>query len=322
MKNINKEDVPVVGGILYNAFVKNKVDFEDFSTMFSDPFEAEMADAIQAVKDRRRPTDVLGKQKKVTIDLYGKFDSLQEALRLLGELVKWNEASLNTLYDDYHFKEARKAIHAKNAEGVVEQCEIIIDKVSEDAVAFDGVGFDSAKIAVFVALVNDIDGLNKEQIALMNERQYVKADEDILFANMYSYTDKVASVGKAMYTYRDKHKCDDFTICRILGKINHGRKKKVSEGESEVEVAVYDVMIGKVVDKMTDEPLGNAVVRILGTDIMTDTDSDGEFYIDEIPAGVYSVSFSRKGYVGMEQHNVVIGTEVMVELLVEMVLEE
>jgi Carboxypeptidase regulatory-like domain len=321
MKNINKEDVPVVGGILYNAFVKNKVDFEDFSTMFSDPFEAEMAASIQAVKDRRRPTDVLGKQKKVTIDLYNTLDRLQEALRLLGELVKWNEASLHTLYNDYHIKEARKAIHAKNAEGVVEQCEIIIDKISEDAVALDSVGFDSGKIAVFVAMVNDIDLLNKEQIALMNERQYVKSDEDILFASMYSYIDKVASVGRAMYTYRDKHKCDDFTICRILGKINHGRKKKVSEGESEVEVEVYDVMIGKVVDKLTDEPLENAVVRILGTDIMTDTDGDGEFYIDEIPAGVYSVSFSKKGYVGMEQHNVEIGTATMVELGVEMVGE-
>jgi Carboxypeptidase regulatory-like domain len=321
MKKINKEDIPVIGGILYNAFVKNKLDFENFSSMFSNPFESEMAAAIQAVKDRRRPTDVLGKQKKVTIDLYNTLDELQEALRLLGELVKWNEASLNTNYADYHFKEARKAIHAKNAERVLEHCEIIIDKVAEDAVALDAVGYDSTKVAEFVAMVSEVDVLNKEQVAKMNERQYVKADEDILFANMYAYIDKVASVGKAMYTYRDKHKHDDFAISRILGKINHGRKKKVSEDESEVEIAVYDVMIGKVVDKLTDEPLENAVVRILGTETMTDTDSDGEFYIDEIPAGVYSVSFSKKSYGVMEQHNVEIGTSSMVDLRVEMVEE-
>jgi Carboxypeptidase regulatory-like domain len=322
MKNIKKEDVPVVGGILYNAFAKNKVEFENFSTMFSDPFEAEMAAAIQAVKDRRRPADVLGKQKKVTINLHKNIDVIQEALRLLGELVKWNEASLTTNYDDYHIKEARSAVHSSNVEGVLEHCEIIIDKITEDAVALDAVGFDSTRAAEFVALVGETDYLNKEQIVLINERQYVKADEDILFASMYSYIDKVSGVGKAMYTYKDKYKYDDFAVSRILGKINHGRKKKVSEGESEVEVAVYDVMIGKVVDKLTDEPLENAVVRISGTDIMTDTDSDGEFYIDEIPAGVYSVSFSKKGYGVMEQHNVEIGTSSMVDLRVEMVEEE
>jgi Carboxypeptidase regulatory-like domain len=321
MQNLNKEDIPVVGGILYNAFVKNKVEFENFSSMFSNPFEAEMAAAIQAVKDRRRPTDVLGKQKKVTIDLYNKIDELQEALRLLGELVKWNEASLTTNYDDYHIKEARRAAHTNNAERVLEHCEIIIDKITEDAVALDAVGYDTSRVNEFVAMVGVVDDLNKEQVAKMNERQYVKAEEDILFATMFSYIDKVSSIGKAMFTYKDKHKYDDFAVSRILGKINHGRKKKVSEGESEVEVAVYDVMIGRVVDKLTDSPLENAVVRILGTEIMTDTDSDGELYIDEIPAGVYSVSFSKKGYVVMEQHNVEIGTSEMVDLRVEMIEE-
>jgi hypothetical protein len=116
MQNLNKEDVPVVGGILYNAYVKNKVEFENFSSMFSDPFEAEMAAAIQAVKDRRRPTDVLGKQKRVTIELYNKIAELQEALRLLGELVKWNESNFKTNYEDYHIKEAGKAARKNNAE--------------------------------------------------------------------------------------------------------------------------------------------------------------------------------------------------------------
>jgi Carboxypeptidase regulatory-like domain len=322
MNNINKEDVPVVGGILYNAFVKNKLEFENFSSMFSDPFEAEMAAAIQAVKDRRRPADVVGKQKKVTIDLYNKIDELQEALRLLGELVKWNEASLHTNYEDYHIKEARKAAHSNNAERVLEHCEIVVDKLTEDAVALDAVGYDTAKVNEFVAMVSVVDDLNKDQVAKMNERQYVKAEEDILFSNMFLYIDKVSSVGKAMFTYKDKHKYDDFAVSRILGKINHGRKKQAEEESGEETSPIYDVMIGRVTDKLTDSPLENAVVRISGTEIMTDTDSDGEFYIDEIPSGVYSVSFSKKGYVVMEQHNVEIGTSEMVDLRVEMVEED
>ena len=105
--------------------------------------------------------------------------------------------------------------------------------------------------------------------------------------------------------------------------MNHGRKKQVAEDGSETETAaIYDVLIGRVRNKINDEVLDDVVVRIEGTSIMADTDEDGEFYIDEIPAGVYTISFAKKGFVKAEQHNVEIGTETMVELLIELVEDE
>jgi hypothetical protein len=70
---------------------------------------------------------------------------------------------------------------------------------------------------------------------------------------------------------------------------------------------------------MTDVPIEGVVVKLQGTNFMTDTDSDGEFYMDEIPTGVYSVEFTKNGYEEMVQHNVEIGTPTMVDLQVEMV---
>jgi Carboxypeptidase regulatory-like domain len=321
---MKKQDVPVIGRMLYAAFARNKTDFENFSSIFSDPFEAEMAAAIKAVKDRRRPIDVSGKQKKVTVDLGLKIDEMQETLRLLGEHVIMAEGNLVTLYADYQIREARRELHAGNVEGVMERCEIIVDKiVNDDAAALDAAGFGAAKLSAFEALIAELDDLNTEQSSKMDERQEVKAIEDVLFAAMFDYIMKVSRVGKAMYTYKEKHRYGDFSVNNLLGRINHGRKKKVEDDGSETEVApVYDVMIGTVTDKATDEVLENVVVRIEGTNIMVDTDDDGEFYIDEIPAGVYTVSFKKKGYVGAEQHNVEIGTETMVELRVELLAEE
>ncbi len=322
MKNLRKEDIPVISSMLFDAFKRNKNDFLDFSDVFGGNFETELEAAIKAVKDRRRPADVYDKQKKLTIDLYKKMDEIRETLRLLGEYVIMANGNLLTLYKDYHIKQARAALNAKNVEGVLEHCEQIIDKIiNDDAVALDAVGFDSVKLAAFELLVAELDAYNTEQNNKMNERQDAKAEEDALFEAMFEYIDKISSVGKAMYTYKKKQKYDDFSISNLKGRINHGRKKKVEEGGGEEEEAIYDVLIGRVTDKTTDAPLENVVVRIEGTSIMVDTDSDGEFYIDEIPAGVYTVSFTKKAYVKSEQHNVEIGTSEMKDLRVELIEE-
>jgi Carboxypeptidase regulatory-like domain len=321
MKNFRKEDMPIIADMIFSTFVKNKSDFVNFSSMFDGAFEAEMAQAIKDVFDRRRPADVYDKQKKVTIDLGKKVDEMQESLRLLGDYVKYAEANLQTLYKHYHIKKARMALHRGNVEGMVNHCQIIIEKIeTDDAAALAVVGFDAGKFTAFKDLLIEIIDFNREQNDLMNERQNVRADEQVLFDTMFEYVDKVSTVGKSMYTYKEKQKYDDFSLNNILGRINHGRKKKPEEDEGGggVESSIYDVIIGRVTDKITDDALENVVVRLEGTEIMVDTDEDGEFYLDEVPTGVYSISFSKRGYIVGTQHNVEVGTSEMIDLRVEL----
>ncbi len=298
MKRIKKQDIPVVASILCEAYIRNKADFVNFSSVFDGTYEADMQTAIQAVKDRRRPADALDKQKMVTIKVYEKLDDMQEVLRLLGEYIKMAGDTLLTDYEFYHIKKARVALRLKNVEGVLEHCEQIIDKiVQDDAAALAVVGFDAGKLAELEALHLELDTLNKEQVHKVNERQDLKEIEDALFEAMYEYIDRISSVGKAMYTYKKKQKYSDFSVNKILGQINHGRKKKVEDDGSETETAaVYDVMIGRVTDKATDDALEDVVVRIERTSIMADTDSDGEFYIDVLL--VFILLVSRRGVMG------------------------
>jgi CarboxypepD_reg-like domain len=325
MATYKKQDIPVLARIILEAFIRNKSEFINFSDSFDGSFEADMETAIKAVQDRRRPADAMDKQKMITISLYEALDEMQELLRLLGEYVKMAEPNLQTVYDFYHIKKARKEVRSKNIEGVVEHCEQIIDKiVQDDAAALAAEGFDAAKMAEFEAKLLEIKDFNRNQIHKVNERQDLKETEEGLFEAMFEFVNKVSSVGKAIYTYKSKQKYSDFSISHILGQMNHGRKKKKEDGSEEggEEVSVYDVMIGKVTDKTTDDALENVVVRLEGTSIMADTDDDGEFYIDEIPTGIYTVSFSKKGYVKSEQHNIEIGTSTMIELRIELLPEE
>ncbi len=320
MRQLKLEDVPVIGDMLFDAFVRNKADFVGFSSVFDGTYEADMADAVQAVKDRKRSANVFDKQKEATVKLYQTLHTLKEQVRLIGEYVKMAEDNLQTTYENYHIKEAGKEMNAKNVEGSVRQCEIIIEKITDDdSAAMAAVGFDAGKLSDFVDLVVDISDMNRKQQELLNERQDVREAEEAAFRAMHRFIDRVASVGKALYTYKQKQKYDDFSVNKILANINHGRKKEKEEGGNGEEEPIYDVMIGRVVDKLTDIPIEGVVVKLEGAGVMTDTDGDGEFYMDKLASGVFSILFTKNGYEDMVQHNVEIGTANMVDLYVEMV---
>ncbi len=61
---------------------------------------------------------------------------------------------------------------------------------------------------------------------------------------------------------------------------------------------------GVVENEETGEPIPGATIRVVGTDIATQTDPDGEYYIINLPAGTYSLTVSVVGYASVEKENV------------------
>lgn len=48
---------------------------------------------------------------------------------------------------------------------------------------------------------------------------------------------------------------------------------------------------GNVTDKFSNETLAGVEVRVQGTDIVTYTDFDGNFYLPQLPVGTYTLEF-------------------------------
>jgi len=61
---------------------------------------------------------------------------------------------------------------------------------------------------------------------------------------------------------------------------------------------------GLVEDEKTGEPIPGATIRVLGTDLITETDIDGEYFIINLPAGIYSITVSIIGFQQIEKGNV------------------
>ena len=72
------------------------------------------------------------------------------------------------------------------------------------------------------------------------------------------------------------------------------RHAKKSNGEVTEEEA--GILTGLVSDKADGMPIAGATVKLTGTDYKTETDSDGEYLFDSLPAGTYTVEISILDY--------------------------
>ena len=65
---------------------------------------------------------------------------------------------------------------------------------------------------------------------------------------------------------------------------------------SHANAGVSGKISGVVVDEKTEEPLVGATVRVIGTNLATKTDADGEYFIINVPSGKYDLTVSSIGF--------------------------
>ena len=87
---------------------------------------------------------------------------------------------------------------------------------------------------------------------------------------------------------------------------------------SPLFAATTGKVAGKVIDKETGEPLPGANVMIVDTRYGAATDAEGDFFIINVPPGVYSVKATMMGYGAVEMTDVRISINSTVNLKFEM----
>jgi len=65
---------------------------------------------------------------------------------------------------------------------------------------------------------------------------------------------------------------------------------------SNLHAGVCGKISGTVLDVKTDEPVIGATVRVVGTNLVTKTDDDGEYFILSVPSGKYDIAVTNVGY--------------------------
>jgi len=84
-------------------------------------------------------------------------------------------------------------------------------------------------------------------------------------------------------------------------------------------------ILGRVVDRVTQQPLFEVQVTIIGSELKAKTDNQGQFRFERVPVGSYQLLFERESYRPIVISDVVVETGHAIQKFVEMdlaVIEE
>ena len=151
-------------------------------------------------------------------------------------------------------------------------------------------GLPQAMIDDIIQLANDVEQANIKQELAKKARfkttgLRIKAFDELL--------EMIGCITKAAkYIFQDE---PDELRDYILE--NPSKKKTVKKAGEDVEPAFLQ---GTLTDAETNEAIEDAIVEIVNTDFSTVTDEDGEFYMDEIVPGTYTIRIAAFGYKDLE----------------------
>jgi len=163
-------------------------------------------------------------------------------------------------------------------------------------------------------MITDITTFNEEfdkaidkQIEAIRNRENITFERVVAGNALYRELVKVCNTGKSIWYGINEAKYNDYIIYDTPG------------GKASGEGSGTGILSGMVTDAATNVALASANISLAGTQIAATTDSEGEFNIDNIPAGIYTLSITANGYQPWSMGNIEIKDEEQTEVEVKMV---
>ncbi|MEI6696765.1 MAG: carboxypeptidase-like regulatory domain-containing protein [Bacteroidota bacterium] len=145
-----------------------------------------------------------------------------------------------------------------------------------------------------IHLTTDLDTASVQQEQAKKARYIATGSRVKAYDELWKLTATIAKAGKLIFE-------EDAENQRNYILDVSPKKKTVKLAETEVNAAVFQ---GTVTDTETEEVIEDAIVEILGTTLSTTTDEDGEFYLDEVLPGTYSIIIKAVGYKDFQQSGI------------------
>lgn len=132
----------------------------------------------------------------------------------------------------------------------------------------------------------DMDSANIKQEQAKKARYIATGTRIKAYDELWEMIGNVAKAGKIIFEDEP-----DFQRNYLLD--NSPKKKTVKIADAEVNTAIFQ---GCITDTATSEIIEDAMIEIVGTNINGTTDEDGEFYLDNITPGSYTIRIVALGY--------------------------
>lgn len=231
------EELPVVGGFLFQYLERDLKEFEGFSGKFNIDYLKLLNHSSKQSMQIINPETLTKELKFITDTLYASMIELRPLLNRVQAYAKLANGTMKINVEDFGVKEVRLEIRRKDAEALVNRLGILITNVLNNMDALVINGFKPELCKDLDILKGEIYHANILQEIKIKEREaHVIANFEVL-EHLWEMIKEIADTGKALYQYENPEKYADYTLSKIRTKLRHEHKRKEKEAATATATA-------------------------------------------------------------------------------------
>jgi len=276
------DELPVIGGFVYNSFMGDAGDFVPY-TDFADPFPTNYANKLKEVELAVSPVIIRNKMKVVTFtlltDMYGLRDKLNKAE------IYFNSAGsgLDVKPEDMGQHEVRVEIGRGDVEAVIGALKTMNQNIYNNKALLATKGMTVAMQTDLVTVATNLKTNNDSQNAMIQERANSTKTNMTLYNDFWIlYLALVAKTGRLIYKAGNATKAKNYTISQLKARIRH------DAAQTEVYGVVKDGANNVVKDAKVK------LIPVMGGRTKTvKTDVNGKFSVSGMKATDYNMVVTK-----------------------------
>lgn len=225
-----KEELPFLADYIRTNYVRDQLDFQNYSPDYEESFLERFDSELKIVKDVVATSKIIAEHKAVTKRIKVHYSNARNWTNKIEDYSKKASKSLTTNFADFGFKGLRKDINIKNDEGTILKFRELLQHVDANITALQSKGLTPAVRTSFVAFVNAFETDIKGQTYKIDERKDLVKNNKNAFKTLYkTLSVDILQTGKIIYKEKDKEKVKDYTFIELLKKIRVPHKKEEEE---------------------------------------------------------------------------------------------
>ena len=201
--------------ILQNTFVRDKVDFEKFSTRFADPYAANFLEEIEKGAELPTVKAMRAAQKVVTKRMHSNMSAFRVDLTQLAALIGLINENLTIANGDFGIKNVRDTLVGFRVSEFMATMHTLLINVEANLTALKAVGLPDtfvADIKTRLSQITEDDKLQRYMISHQNQGvQDNTAEYEVIQGMMIAVMDS----GKAIYQKSNPAKAKDYALSEL-----------------------------------------------------------------------------------------------------------
>ncbi|RXQ96550.1 hypothetical protein EO244_02660 [Ancylomarina salipaludis] len=213
-----QEELPVVGELLLQMFVRDRSAFEKFSPEYKGEFLMIVENQIQKVLGMTQAATLRAEIKKKTADLYNCVDEIIPILDLIAAYAKRAGTSLSIKASDFGVMQAKKEIRKRNIEGVCTKVKVVEQNIANNLSALKERGYTEELGAELIEMTQKAYKLNLIQEEKIREKKQLVVDNMTEYTLLWCFLKDLSETGRLLMK-ADQQKCDGYKFSHIIKQV-------------------------------------------------------------------------------------------------------